>query len=125
MMMNDAWSASVRSMPVRDCMPTSSSPEPGVVVPANVAASIGQTSLLGLMHPAINPSARERRGGRSPPGSTIPLNNASTYLTTEQTLSPLATVVNGGGSRPGRRDHPQLQRRPNGRDTDFRTCSPG
>ncbi len=39
-------------------------------------------------------SARDRR---LQPGATIPLNRASTYPSTEQTLSSLSVVVNGGG----------------------------
>ncbi len=46
--------------------------------------------------PSIRPSARSRAVGLTP-GSTIPLNSSSTYPTTEQTLSSLSTVVNGGG----------------------------
>ena len=46
--------------------------------------------------PSIRRSARSQAAGCTP-GSTIPLNNSSTYPTTEQTLSSLSTVVNGGG----------------------------
>ena len=67
-----------------------------VVVPANVVASVGQTSLLGSMHLELNPPPGQSGTGRLPPGATIPLNRASTYPTTEQTLSSLAVVVNGG-----------------------------
>jgi phospholipid/cholesterol/gamma-HCH transport system substrate-binding protein len=71
--------------------------KPGVVVPANAVASVGQTSLLGSMHLALNPPLGQAPQGRLQPGATIALNDSSTYPTTEQTLSSLAAVVNGGG----------------------------
>ena len=71
--------------------------KPGVVVPANAVASVGQTSLLGSMHLALNPPVGQAPQGRLQPGATIALNDSSTYPTTEQTLSSLAAVVNGGG----------------------------
>ncbi|HEX2285186.1 MAG TPA: MCE family protein [Mycobacterium sp.] len=71
--------------------------KPDAVVPANAVATVGQTSLLGSMHLALNPPLGEKPSGRLQPGATIGLNQASTYPTTEQTLSSLSTVVNGGG----------------------------
>ncbi|OBG89107.1 mammalian cell entry protein [Mycobacterium sp. E802] len=120
-MMNDVVVGSVRSMSVRDWhADVEFSVKPDVVVPANVVASIGQTSLLGSMHLAIKPPAGKAAAGSLPPGSTIPLNNASTYPTTEQTLSSLATVVNGGGlGQAGEIIH-NFSAALNGRDTDFR-----
>lgn len=71
--------------------------KPDVVVPANAVATVGQTSLLGSMHLALDPPLGESPQGRMQPGATLPLNSASTYPTTEQTLSSLSTVANGGG----------------------------
>ncbi len=68
-----------------------------VVVPANAVASVGQTSLLGSMHLELNPPLGQPGIGRLQPGATIPLNRASAYPSTEQTLSSLSVVVNGGG----------------------------
>jgi virulence factor Mce-like protein len=68
-----------------------------VVIPANAVASVGQTSLLGSMHLELNPPLGQPASGRLQPGATIPLNRASTYPSTEQTLSSLSVVVNGGG----------------------------
>jgi phospholipid/cholesterol/gamma-HCH transport system substrate-binding protein len=68
-----------------------------VVIPANVVASVGQTSLLGSMHLELNPPLHEPAQGRLQPGKTIPLSRSSTYPSTEQTLSSLAVLVNGGG----------------------------
>jgi phospholipid/cholesterol/gamma-HCH transport system substrate-binding protein len=82
----DAWHANVEV-----------SIKPDVVIPANAVASVGQTSLLGSMHLALNPPLGEQPSGRLQPGATLPLNQSSTYPTTEQTLSSLSTVVNAGG----------------------------
>jgi phospholipid/cholesterol/gamma-HCH transport system substrate-binding protein len=60
-------------------------------------ATVGQTSLLGSMHVAVDPPPGQAPDGRMKPGATIGLNNSSTYPSTEQTLSSLAAVVNGGG----------------------------
>lgn len=71
--------------------------EPGTVVPANAVATVGQTSLLGSMHLALDPPPGRPPVGQLAPGSTIGLDDSSTYPSTEQTLSSLAAVVNGGG----------------------------
>jgi phospholipid/cholesterol/gamma-HCH transport system substrate-binding protein len=71
--------------------------KPDVVVPGNAVATVGQTSLLGSMHLALNPPLGEKPSGRLQPGATIPLNKSSTYPTTEKTLSSLSTIANGGG----------------------------
>lgn len=70
---------------------------PDVVVPANAVATVGQTSLLGSMHIALDPPVGEPPTGRLAPGANLPLNRTSTYPSTEQTLSSLSVVVNGGG----------------------------
>ncbi|MEB3061870.1 MCE family protein [[Mycobacterium] zoologicum] len=70
---------------------------PGVEVPANAVATVGQTSLLGSMHLALNPPVGQAPSGRLASGATIPLSDSSTYPSTEQTLSSLAVLVNGGG----------------------------
>jgi len=71
--------------------------EPNVVVPANAVASVGQTSLLGSMHVALDPPVGQQPAGKLMAGTTIPLNQSSTYPSTEQTLSSLSVVLNGGG----------------------------
>ena len=71
--------------------------KPDVVVPANAVATVGQTSLLGSMHLALNPPLGEKPSGRLEPGATIPLKASSTYPSTERTLSSLSAIVNGGG----------------------------
>lgn len=71
--------------------------KPGVVVPGNAVAKIGQTSLLGSTHVELDPVPGTAPAGRLAPGTTIPLNQSSTYPSTERTLAALATVVDGGG----------------------------
>lgn len=71
--------------------------QPGVVIPANAVATVGQTSLLGSMHLALNPPLGQPPTGRLAPGATLALNDTSTYPSTEQTLSALSVIVNGGG----------------------------
>jgi virulence factor Mce-like protein len=70
---------------------------PGIVVPANAVAVIGQTSLLGSSHLALDPPTGVQPQGHLSPGSVIPLNKSSTYPTTEETLASVSMVVNGGG----------------------------
>ncbi len=81
-----AWHADVEISVKRD-----------TVVPANAVASIGQTSLLGSTHLALNPPVGQPARGRLRPGATIGLNRSSTYPSTEQTLSSLSVVINSGG----------------------------
>jgi virulence factor Mce-like protein len=70
---------------------------PDVVVPANAVATIGQTSLLGSMHVALDPPIGELPTGRLQPGSTIGVTRSSKYPSTEQTLASISAVVNAGG----------------------------
>ncbi len=69
----------------------------GVIVPANSLARIGQTSLLGSQHLELIPPVGEPPQGRLEDGDVIPLERAGAYPTTEQTLSSLSVVLNGGG----------------------------
>ncbi len=97
-MIGDVVVGSVGKMTVRDWhADVEVSVKPDVVVPANVVATVGQTSLLGSMHLALNPPIGQQPSGRLPAGATIPLNQSSTYPTTEKTLASLAALVNGGG----------------------------
>ncbi|MBF5001180.1 MCE family protein [Nocardia sp. BSTN01] len=71
--------------------------EKGVRLPANTVAAIGQTSLLGSNHVALSAPKDVAPEGQLKPGDVIPLSRASVYPTTEQTLSSLSVVLNGGG----------------------------
>jgi phospholipid/cholesterol/gamma-HCH transport system substrate-binding protein len=97
-MIDDVVVGSVGPMKVKDWhADVEISVKRDVVIPANVVASIGQTSLLGSMHLELNPPLGQRGVGRLRPGATIPLSRSSTYPSTEQTLSSLSLVINGGG----------------------------
>lgn len=71
--------------------------EPDVHLPGNATAKVGQTSLLGSLHIELAPPLTEPPAGELRDGDTIPIDNASTYPTTEQTLASVSTVLNGGG----------------------------
>ncbi|HZN79601.1 MAG TPA: virulence factor Mce family protein [Mycobacterium sp.] len=70
--------------------------DPGVKLPVNTLAKIGQTSLLGSQHVQLDappdPSPQLLRNG-----DTIPLKNSSAFPTTERTLASIATILRGGG----------------------------
>jgi phospholipid/cholesterol/gamma-HCH transport system substrate-binding protein len=68
-----------------------------VHLPANSAAKVGQTSLLGSMHIELAPPTDVPPQGELKNGSVIPLSSASTYPTTEQTLASVSILLNGGG----------------------------
>ncbi|MFZ2174031.1 MAG: MCE family protein [Rhodococcus sp. (in: high G+C Gram-positive bacteria)] len=68
-----------------------------VVVPANAIASVGQTSLLGSSHLQLRAPTGTAREGELKDGDTVPLSRSGTYPSTEQTLSSLSVVLNGGG----------------------------
>ena len=68
-----------------------------VDLPAHSTAKIGQTSLLGSAHLELAPPAGEAPKGKLADGDVIPLERAGVYPTTEQTLSSLSVVLNGGG----------------------------
>jgi phospholipid/cholesterol/gamma-HCH transport system substrate-binding protein len=97
-MIDDVVVGSVGTMRVKDWhADVEISVKRDVVIPANVVASVGQTSLLGSMHVELNPPLGQPGSGRLRPGATIPLNRSSSYPSTEQTLSSLSLIVNGGG----------------------------
>ncbi|KUI32837.1 mammalian cell entry protein [Mycobacterium sp. IS-1496] len=70
--------------------------QPGVELPSNALAKIGQTSLLGSQHVELeappDPSSEPLRDG-----DTIPLKNSSAFPTTERVLASIATILRGGG----------------------------
>lgn len=69
----------------------------GVKLPANATAKIGQTSLLGSNHLELNAPTDTPAQGELKAGDVIPMERAGAYPTTEQTLSSLSVVLNGGG----------------------------
>jgi len=70
---------------------------PDVSVPANAIATIGQTSLLGSSHLALDPPLGQHPTGSLPAGATLALKQSSTYPSTEQTLASVSALVNSGG----------------------------
>jgi phospholipid/cholesterol/gamma-HCH transport system substrate-binding protein len=68
-----------------------------VELPANATATLGQTSLLGSLHIALAPPTDAPPQGRLKDGSVIPLASSGKYPSTEQTLSAIALLLNGGG----------------------------
>ncbi len=97
-MIDDVVVGSVGKMTVQDWhADVEISVKPDVAVPANAVATVGQTSLLGSMHLALDPPIGQKPSGRLQPGTTLSLNQSSTFPTTEQTLSSLSAVVNAGG----------------------------
>lgn len=68
-----------------------------VSLPANAAAKLGQTSLLGSLHIELGPPTDAPPKGRLHDGSLIPLPSGGAYPNTEQTLAALSLLLNGGG----------------------------
>ncbi len=68
-----------------------------VNLPANATAKVGQTSLLGSLHIELAPPTDVPPEGRLHNGSLIPLTSAGAYPGTDQTLSALSFMLNGGG----------------------------
>lgn len=63
-MIDDVIVGSISNMKVRGWhADVEISVRPGVVIPANAVASVGQTSLLGSMHLELNPHWANRRSG--------------------------------------------------------------
>lgn len=97
-MIGDVVVGSVGAMRVRDRhAEVSVSVRSDTVVPANAMATIGQTSLLGSLHLALDPPIGQAASGRLKPGSTITLANSASYPSTEQTLAALSAVLTTGG----------------------------
>ena len=93
----DVYVGSVKKIELKNWVPTLTLDlQPGIKLPANAIARIGQTSLLGTQHVELDtppdPSSEPLRNG-----STIPLKNSQSFPTTERTLASIATVLRGGG----------------------------
>lgn len=93
----DVYVGSVRSIELKNWVATLTLDiEPGITLPSNTLAKIGQTSLLGSQHVQLDlppdPSSEPLRNG-----DTIPLQNSSAFPTTERVLASVATILRGGG----------------------------
>jgi len=97
-MLDDVVVGSVGTMKVKDGhADVEVSIRPDVSVPANAAATIGQTSLLGSSHLALDPPLGQTPAGQLPDGETLTLNQSSIYPSTEQTLAAVSALINAGG----------------------------
>lgn len=93
----DVWVGTVRAIALKNWIATLTLDlDPGVKLPANATAKIGQTSLLGTQHVELaapkDPSPQPLRSG-----DTIALRDSSAYPTVERTLASVAVILNGGG----------------------------
>jgi len=93
----DVYVGSVKAIQLKNWVATLTLDlQPGVKLPANARAKIGQTSLLGSQHIELNappdPSPEVLKDG-----DTIPLKHASAYPTTERVLASISMVLRGGG----------------------------
>src|SRR5262245_17188869 len=93
----DVYVGRVRSIELKNWIATLTLDlQPGIKLPVNTLAKIGQTSLLGSQHVQLDappePSSQLLRNG-----DTIPLKNSSAFPTTERVLASIATILRGGG----------------------------
>lgn len=70
---------------------------PGVKLPENATAQVGQVSLLGAKYIQIDPPKAEPAQGRLQAGDMIPLTRTGQYPATEDVLASVSTLLNGGG----------------------------
>ncbi|WP_429423934.1 MCE family protein [Nocardia sp. GAS34] len=97
-MVDDVTVGTVTSIEVQDWHAlVTVSLDKGVQLPENTVASVGQTSLLGSNHVELAAPTDTPPQGQLKNGDLIPLAHAGVYPTTEQTLSSLSVVLNGGG----------------------------
>ncbi|CAM3134143.1 MCE family protein [Mycobacterium colombiense] len=68
-----------------------------VDLPSNATAKLGQSSLLGSVYVELAAPTGVAPRGKLHQGSLIPLASAGMYPTTEQTLSAISLLLNGGG----------------------------
>nr|WP_237748245.1 MCE family protein [Nocardia brasiliensis] len=97
---------------------------PNVHLPANAVAKIGQTSLLGSNHIELAAPTDTAAQGQLKGGDVIPLDRAGAYPTTEQVLSSLSVVLNGGGISQLETITRELNSALTGRENDIRDLLP-
>lgn len=93
----DVFVGRVRAIELRNWVPTLTVDlNPGIQLPRNVFARVGQTSLLGSQHVELdepaNPSPQPLRNG-----DTITLENSKPFPTIETTLAGISGILTGGG----------------------------
>jgi phospholipid/cholesterol/gamma-HCH transport system substrate-binding protein len=93
----DVFVGSVRAIELKNWVATLTlDVEPGLKLPADTRAAIGQTSLLGSQHVELTPPTNAS-GPLLRSGDTIPLDHSSSFPTTERTLASIGTILTGGG----------------------------
>jgi phospholipid/cholesterol/gamma-HCH transport system substrate-binding protein len=92
----DVFVGSVRAIELKNWVATLTLDiQPDVKLPANTLAKIGQTSLLGSQHVQLD--APPDPSGQLKSGDTIPLQNSTSFPTTERVLASIGTILTGGG----------------------------
>lgn len=95
--------------------------EPGTRVPADATAAVAQKSLLGAEYLELAaPTNGSTSGARLAEGDVIPLARTSRYPETEEVLSSLSLVLNGGGLEKVSTITRELNRALGGREQDWR-----
>ena len=93
----DVFVGSVRSIELKNWVATLTlDVQSDLKLPSNTLAKIGQTSLLGSQHVELNPPP-DPSGQLLKSGDTIPLQNSSSFPTTERVLASIGTILTGGG----------------------------
>ena len=94
----DVFVGTVRAIELKNWVATLTlGVEPGLKLPADTTAAIGQTSLLGSQHVELTAPSRSDGGPLLKNGDTIPLSRSSAFPTTERTLASIGTILTGGG----------------------------
>jgi len=94
----DVFVGSVRAIELKNWVATLTlDVDPGLKLPADTTAAIGQTSLLGSQHVELTAPPDESNGPMLKSGDTIPLARSSAFPTTERTLASIGTILSGGG----------------------------
>jgi phospholipid/cholesterol/gamma-HCH transport system substrate-binding protein len=93
----DVFVGSVRAIELKNWVATLTlDVQRDLKLPSNTLAKIGQTSLLGSQHVQLDlppdPSAQLLKSG-----DTIPLQNSTSFPTTERVLASIGTILTGGG----------------------------
>jgi phospholipid/cholesterol/gamma-HCH transport system substrate-binding protein len=94
---------------------------PGTRLPSNAVARVAQKSLLGATYLELSPPSDGTAMGTLHDGDVIPLTRSSAYPDTEQLLTALSVVLNGGGLNQIQTITTELNRALGGRELDVRT----
>ena len=94
---SDVFVGSVRAIQLKNWVATLTlDVQSNLKLPYNTLASIGQTSLLGSQHVELDPP-KDPSSQLLKSGDTIPLDQSSSFPTTERTLASIGTILTGGG----------------------------